>query len=542
MGGNKKSSKKRRRSKSNKSSKKNGSLGENGSSGQYLDMINNMLKSETKKKKLSPPYTFSAPESSSSAMNYYTFDMFNEGLVLGDKQFENGEDNLNSEEDSENRDNMQDIEKQEDSKEQAEYEEYEEESFIPLSTAPLKKKESYRKSETSPIEASHISILKTYGKLPLPPWAKTHYKSKGVEGLTEELKDFIKYIETPVYEKMVRKEIINRIKLIIESHIPQCKCYTFGSYSTNLCTPSSDIDVVVLGLPPKKKVLHMVSHLFSQYNFCKKPLIISKAKVPIIKLEDSLTKIHVDISFDEEGGIKNTKIIKSLLKKYKWARELIIILKYFISERGLDEPFTGGLGSYALSLMVISFLQNHPSNNMENPSKTNLGQLLIEFFGLYGKSFNYFYTGISVKDGNYYNKMEKGFFDPNNPFLLSVQDPNNEDNDVGRSAYKISVIRQAFKFAYEKLSTEPSGDPYASTMLTRIIRHNPEIEENRRMYKRIYEELVNQKIIESIDKSEDNSTNNYDEPERKKLKKKKKTNKAIVNGKKRKKQGLKNVK
>lgn len=422
MNGRKKATKKRRRSKSNKSSKKNGALTENGTS-EYLDLIN-MLKSDTKKKKLSPPYTFSAPESTSSNKNNYALDMFNEGLVLGDK-FETDENIVINE--SESSEEV-DIKESEDIIEEINNNDYVEESFIPLSNISLKKKDDSSKYDKSEAKvASHISLLKTYGKLPLPPWAKSEYKGKGIESLTEEIKDFIKFIETPNYEKLVRKELVNRIKLIIESHIPQCKCYTFGSYCTNLSIPSSDIDIVVLGLPPKKKVLHMVSHLISQYNICKKPLVISKAKVPIVKLEDSLSKIHIDISFDEEGGIKNTKIINSLLKKYKWARELILILKYYISERGLDEPFTGGLGSYALCLMVISFLQNHPSTNLESGANiSNLGQLLIEFFGLYGKSFNYFYTGINVKDGNYYNKMEKGFFDPNNPFLLSVQDPNNE--------------------------------------------------------------------------------------------------------------------
>lgn len=37
----------------------------------------------------------------------------------------------------------------------------------------------------------------------------------------------------------------------------------------------------------------------------------------------------------------------------------------------------------------------------------NLGVLLIEFFELYGNNFNYFNTGISVRDGgSYFSKQE----------------------------------------------------------------------------------------------------------------------------------------
>jgi non-canonical poly(A) RNA polymerase PAPD5/7 len=62
------------------------------------------------------------------------------------------------------------------------------------------------------------------------------------------------------------------------------------------------------------------------------------------------------------------------------------------------QVFTGGLSSYALILMLVSFLQLHTRTD---PSKTNanLAVLLIEFFEVYGKHFNYFKSGIRVRDG-----------------------------------------------------------------------------------------------------------------------------------------------
>lgn len=52
----------------------------------------------------------------------------------------------------------------------------------------------------------------------------------------------------------------------------------------------------------------------------------------------------------------------------------------------MNEVWTGGISSYGLILMAVSFLQNHPR---EERNKANLGVLLIEFFELYGKRFNY---------------------------------------------------------------------------------------------------------------------------------------------------------
>ena len=62
------------------------------------------------------------------------------------------------------------------------------------------------------------------------------------------------------------------------------------------------------------------------------------------------------------------------------------------------QVFTGGLSSYALILLLVSFLQLH---TRVDPSKANanLGVLLVEFFECYGKHFNYFKCGIRVRDG-----------------------------------------------------------------------------------------------------------------------------------------------
>ena len=62
------------------------------------------------------------------------------------------------------------------------------------------------------------------------------------------------------------------------------------------------------------------------------------------------------------------------------------------------QVFTGGLSSYALILMLVSFLQLHTRIDPSKPN-ANLGVLLVEFFECFGKHFNYFKCGIRVRDG-----------------------------------------------------------------------------------------------------------------------------------------------
>lgn len=92
----------------------------------------------------------------------------------------------------------------------------------------------------------------------------------------------------------------------------------------------------------------------------------------------------------------------------------------------MNEVFTGGLGSYAIICLCVSFLQLHPKirRGEIDPSK-NLGVLCMEFFELYGVYFNYEEVGISVRDGGtYYSKRERGWAEwGNKAGLLSIEDP-----------------------------------------------------------------------------------------------------------------------
>ena len=106
---------------------------------------------------------------------------------------------------------------------------------------------------------------------------------------------------------------------------------------------------------------------------------------------------------------------------------LVLVLKQFLLQRDLNEVFTGGISSYSLILLTISFLQLHPRQDATS-SDANLGVLLIEFFELYGRHFNYIKTGIRIKNGGSYvpkddiiKDMENGY----RPSLLCIEDPLN---------------------------------------------------------------------------------------------------------------------
>ena len=72
------------------------------------------------------------------------------------------------------------------------------------------------------------------------------------------------------------------------------------------------------------------------------------------------------------------------------------------------------MGSFVLVTLIISFLQMRAKSlaHRKVHQSWNLGALLLEFFTLYGNTFNFVHTGISVsKGGFYFDKLRRtGWF------------------------------------------------------------------------------------------------------------------------------------
>uniref|UniRef100_A0A8C5TFM0 Terminal nucleotidyltransferase 4B n=2 Tax=Malurus TaxID=55806 RepID=A0A8C5TFM0_9PASS len=316
------------------------------------------------------------------------------------------------------------------------------------------------------------------------PWKKRNYSQGVVGDLHEEIIDFYKYMSPRPEEERMRMEVVTRIENVIKELWPNADVQIFGSFKTGLYLPTSDIDLVVFGkwetLPLWTLEEALRKHNVADENSVK---VLDKATVPIIKLTDSFTEVKVDISFNVQNGVKAAQLIKDFIKKYPVLPFLVLVLKQFLLQRDLNEVFTGGIGSYSLFLMAVSFLQLHPREDACMPN-ANYGVLLIEFFELYGRHFNYLKTGIRIKDGGSYvakDEVQKSMLDGYRPSMLYIEDPLQPGNDVGRSSYGAMQVKQAFDYAYVVLShaVSPIAKYYPNneteSILGRIIRVTQEV-------------------------------------------------------------------
>ncbi|EJD53195.1 Nucleotidyltransferase [Auricularia subglabra TFB-10046 SS5] len=276
--------------------------------------------------------------------------------------------------------------------------------------------------------------------------------------LHEEVKAFSEYLSPTPEEHEVRQLIIKLIENCVRRQWPEASVKAFGSFETRLYHPLGDIDLVIcserLEMMERKHVLYQLSHALKREGLADNVQVIAKARVPIIKFRTTHGRFAVDISVNQDNGIASGRIVNGFLQELPALRPLAMTVKAFLRERNMNEVYNGGLGSYSTVCLLVSFLQMHPKIRLgEIRAEDNLGTMLIEFLELYGHLFNVEEVGVSLRDGgSYFRKSHRGWQDPNKPFLLSIEDPQDTDNDVSKGSFQIRQVFRTFAGANEMLT------------------------------------------------------------------------------------------
>lgn len=154
---------------------------------------------------------------------------------------------------------------------------------------------------------------------------------------------------------------------------------TFPEGGSSIDMPdSSDIDLVVrssqIERQPKTQVLYALAAALRRANLAENVQIIGRAKVPIVKFVSSFGRFNVDISINQINGVSAGQIVNSYIDCLPALRPLVLVIKAFLSQRSMNEVYSGGLGSYSVICLVISFLQvSHSLTITDNSCTPNSG-------------------------------------------------------------------------------------------------------------------------------------------------------------------------
>jgi len=291
----------------------------------------------------------------------------------------------------------------------------------------------------------------------------------------------------------------------------QAEVLMFGSQATGLALPGNDLDIVVLNVGPQLKraatgfnlkerrsltnLLHQLMGSLRRTGAALEKAQVIAARIPILKCmmrfqggNGNGNVLPVDISFGAVNGAAAVEFIRRQVIAVPPLRPLALAVKAFLRDRGLNEVFTGGLGSYAVVNLVLAHLQTHgytadssSSAGARDKSSTmhgticnerstfdfldsltsgyvdhkntpidsdlliDLGALLWGFFDLFGDRFDYDRRAVSVRRGGF---IKKGAWHrPQKPWLLAVEDPQEPGKDICGGSFNVQKVQGEFRAA-----------------------------------------------------------------------------------------------
>ena len=271
-----------------------------------------------------------------------------------------------------------------------------------------------------------------------------------------EILDYIDYV-TPKGEIKAKREMaFNQLKQTIELYNKNFEVVLFGSSAQNLSTIYSDLDITIINHNSKYynryneiNELNAIM-LFLMKNGFSYNIDLIHARVPIIKGVHYLTDIKFDISYNRINGYEDSLIIRQILDENEIMRKAIIILKIFLKINNLNEPFTGGMGSYLLLHLAYFFdLKCKESNDMKYH---NVFFFIYLFFEYFGTKFNFDKYGISLKQDDPGEIFEKhDYYVMNNYKNICVESISERYINIGESCFNYEEIIQLFNYAYHKI-------------------------------------------------------------------------------------------
>ena len=258
----------------------------------------------------------------------------------------------------------------------------------------------------------------------------------------------------------------------------------YGSQASGLSLPESDIDVLLIYYDSNNSLEKLINELYKCLQMSHKfhnVTSLPKASSPLIKIEYKLNNnqldisfLHMDISFHNIFPNKATiyfspsllivKYIQRSIEYLPQSKNIIILIKKYLKNIGLNNYYTGGLSSFSIFLLVFSFYKYAIKVlGSEIVNNFYIGQFLIQFLDFYSKfNFSQYIVNInkeipfiikenrniceikSISNSSNNNKdINVNFINQNNIANAVILDPFTLNN-IAANSFRIVEIQQKF--------------------------------------------------------------------------------------------------
>ena len=276
--------------------------------------------------------------------------------------------------------------------------------------------------------------------------------------LQKDLLDYQMYVQDQIMKKnSLVEDLLLKVNILINEISYDFEVKLDGSYANNLSLPWSNIDIILINKNPQNRTeMVLLQKLYinmKNKDWIKKYLFEEPIKkmFPVIKIltVDKYLNINIDISFQDDFKYIQMKInlINKFLKENAVLKPLMLALKTILKNANLNNPNSGGLSSYGLILMIVSYIQNQKENNIFSENDEDfLGKIFYGFLQHYGLAFDFGKYVILT----YPNNLDNGNninFGQNNHELIII-DPLDKNNNVAKNTKQFMNLKMAFMIAF----------------------------------------------------------------------------------------------
>ncbi|KAK7285168.1 hypothetical protein RJT34_19929 [Clitoria ternatea] len=189
-------------------------------------------------------------------------------------------------------------------------------------------------------------------------------------GMLDTVLNDILQVVSPLQEDWeVRFAIINDLRSIVESveSLRGATVEPFGSFVSNLFTRWGDLDISIelltgshissAGRKQKQALLGDVLKALRRRGGGSNLLLISNARVPILKFKSDQQGVSCDISINNLPGQMKSKILLWINRIDGRFRDMVLLVKQWARAHKINNSKAGTFNSYSLSLLVIFHFQ-----------------------------------------------------------------------------------------------------------------------------------------------------------------------------------------
>lgn len=174
---------------------------------------------------------------------------------------------------------------------------------------------------------------------------------------------YLKNIEASSHSHAEGVRILRRVRRLVQQLYSESSIHAFGSAMNGLGDGACDIDIDVSVPVPdgpgntQKALVGITDHL-SRHGFAVELTALS-AKVPVCTLVCLESKRKVDVTVNNGLPVFNTRLLRYYARLYPdgLVRKLVLLVKCWSKHRDVNGAKDKHLSSYALTLMVIFYLQ-----------------------------------------------------------------------------------------------------------------------------------------------------------------------------------------